>query len=118
MSPHSGERKIMMRAAEVAAKSLMRDFARLSSLAISEKAPADFVSSADLAAQEILFAELSAAFPGHGFLLEEEAEPGATTRNARFIIGPLDGTTNFLHGIPHFSVSVALEVGAPGTSAF
>jgi len=110
MSPYAGERKIMMRAAELAAKSLMRDFARVSSLAISEKAPGDFVSSADLAAQEILFAELSAAFPRHGFLLEEEAEPGATMRDARFIIDPLDGTTNFLHGIAHFAISVALEV--------
>ena len=100
----------MMRAAELAARSLMRDFARLSRLAISEKAPGDFVSSADLTAQEILVAELSAAFPRHGFLLEEEAE-GGTTQDARFIIDPLDGTTNFLHGIPHFSVSVALEVG-------
>jgi len=100
----------MVRAAELAAKSLMRDFAQLSSLAISEKAPGDFVSSADLAAQEVLFAELSAAFPDHGFLLEEEAHAGGTMRDARFIVDPLDGTTNFLHGIPHFAVSIALEV--------
>jgi myo-inositol-1(or 4)-monophosphatase len=111
MSPYSGERQVMMRAADLAAKSLMRDFARLSSLAISEKAPGDFVSSADLAAQEILFSELSAAFPRHGFLLEEGADAGPTMQDARFIIDPLDGTTNFLHGIAHFSVSVALEVG-------
>jgi myo-inositol-1(or 4)-monophosphatase len=109
MSIYDGERKIMVRATELAAKSLMRDFARLSSLAISEKAPGDFVSSADLAAQEILVAELSAAFPHHGFLLEEEADAGRAVRDARFIVDPLDGTTNFLRGIPHFGVSVALE---------
>jgi myo-inositol-1(or 4)-monophosphatase len=101
---------MMVRAAELAAKSLMRDFAQYSSLAISEKGPGDFVSGADLAAQEILFAELSAAFPHHGFLLEEEADAGRAMREARFIVDPLDGTTNFLHGIPHFAVSVALEV--------
>ena len=110
MSAYSGERKVMVRAAELAAKSLMRDFAQLSSLTISEKGPGDFVSNADLAAQQIVFTELSTAFPRHGFLLEEEADVGATMGDARFIVDPLDGTTNFLHGIPHFAVSVALEV--------
>ena len=121
MSSYATERQLLMRAAELAARSLMRDFARISSLPISEKGPSDFVSSADLEAQAVLSAELSAAFPTYGFLLEEEARPGElgadareanarTTADARFIVDPLDGTTNFLHGIPHFAVSIALEV--------
>jgi myo-inositol-1(or 4)-monophosphatase len=105
----------MTRAAELAGKGLMRDFARLSSLPITEKGPSDFVSSADHDAQAVIYSELAAAFPSHGFLLEEEAHgPAAAQRDAaaeaRFIVDPLDGTTNFLHGIPHFAVSIALEV--------
>ena len=68
------------------------------------------MSSADHDAQAVLFAELSSAFPHHGFLLEEEAAAGERAGDARFIVDPLDGTTNFLRGIPHFAVSVALEV--------
>jgi myo-inositol-1(or 4)-monophosphatase len=101
----------MVRAAELAGRSLMRDFARLPSLEVSEKEPSDFVSSADLTAQELLVAELSAAFPHYGFLLEEGETnaPARGTTKARFIVDPLDGTTNFLRGTPHFAVSVALE---------
>jgi myo-inositol-1(or 4)-monophosphatase len=111
MSPYAAERNVMVRAAELAGQSLMRDFARLSSLPISEKGPSDFVSSADFDAQALLRAELAAAFPSHGFLLEEEVASGNVRADARFIVDPLDGTTNFLRGIPHFSVSVALELG-------
>jgi myo-inositol-1(or 4)-monophosphatase len=110
MSRYSAELKVMLRAAELAAKGLMRDFARLSSLPISEKGPSDFVSSADLDAQAVLCAELAGAFPRHGFLLEEDAPMRQGAGEARFIVDPLDGTTNFLHGIPHFAVSVALEL--------
>ena len=99
----------MVRAAERAAAGLMRDFARLESLLITVKRPSDFVSSADLEAQETLRSELASACPTHGFLLEEGASPTAPAAEARFIIDPLDGTTNFLHGIPQFSISIALE---------
>jgi myo-inositol-1(or 4)-monophosphatase len=80
-------------------------------LPMSEKGPADFVSSADIEAQRRITDELSAAFPDHGFLLEEEDPTRGTRRDARFIIDPLDGTTNFLRGIPQFSISIALELG-------
>jgi myo-inositol-1(or 4)-monophosphatase len=122
MSPYTSERKALIRAAELAGKSLMRDFARLAMLPFSEKGPSDFVSSADLDAQSVLTTELGAAFPAYGFLVEEapaarasstEASRAADTPerpDARFIVDPLDGTTNFLHGIPHFAVSVALEI--------
>ena len=115
MSSYSAERIVMVRAAELAGRSLLRDFARLSSLPISEKGPSDFVSSADLDAQAVLRAVLAAAFPNHGFLCEEEAvgiDPATDAQassGARFIVDPLDGTTNFLRGIPHFAVSVAFE---------
>lgn len=99
----------MVRAAELAGHGLVRDFARLSSLPISEKGPSDFVSSADLDAQARISAELATAFPGYGFFVEEEAPAQVSSSDARFIIDPLDGTTNFLRGIPHFAVSIALE---------
>ncbi|MET0594852.1 MAG: inositol monophosphatase family protein [Polyangiaceae bacterium] len=110
MSNHSDARRAMIRAAELAGEGLVRDFARLATLPVSEKGPSDFVSSADIDAQRRITDELSAKFPGYGFLLEEEASLPAATVDARFIIDPLDGTTNFLRGIPHFSVSIALEV--------
>jgi myo-inositol-1(or 4)-monophosphatase len=116
MFPDSTERNAMFRAVERAGQSLMRDFARLATLPITEKGPSDFVSSADLDAQAVLRAELSAAFPHCGFLLEEASDvpdaalDGRAESGARFIIDPLDGTTNFLRGIPHFAVSVALEL--------
>jgi len=115
MSSYSSERIIMVRAAKLAGQSLLADFARLSRLPISEKGPSDFVSSADIDAQNVLRTELASAFPSYGFLLEEAVGGDAATSaqapsDARFIIDPLDGTTNFLHGIPHFAVSVAFEL--------
>jgi myo-inositol-1(or 4)-monophosphatase len=109
MSAYAAERKAMVRAAELAGQGLLRDFARLSSLPISEKGPSDFVSSADLDAQARISAELATAFPGYGFLVEEQTTAHVNVSEKRFIIDPLDGTTNFLRGIPHFSVSIALE---------
>jgi myo-inositol-1(or 4)-monophosphatase len=101
----------MIGAARAAADSLASDFAHLARLRVEEKGPSDFVSSADLRSQEVLRAHLSAAHPDHAFLLEEG--PRAETRGPtkpRFIVDPLDGTTNFLHGLPHFAISIALEV--------
>ena len=102
--------EVMIDAAHQAAESLRRDFGALEKLEIREKTPSDFVSGADLAAEKILREALSAAYPDYGLTLEESA-PNANRRD-RFIVDPLDGTTNFLHGIPHFAVSIALELDA------
>ena len=100
----------MVRAARRAAESLRADFARPDLLDVRAKGASDFVSNADLAAQAIVRAELSAAFPDHGLMLEEGDDRAAARGAPRFIVDPLDGTTNFVHGIPHFAVSIALEV--------
>lgn len=100
---------VMTAAAIKAGKSLRRDFLELPSLTISRKGPGDFVSEADKKAERILFQELSRARPGYGFLMEEEGAVEGTDKTHRFLIDPLDGTTNFLHAIPQFSISIALE---------
>jgi myo-inositol-1(or 4)-monophosphatase len=76
---------------------------------VSRKGPGDFVTNADLRAEKILFEELQTARPGYGFLLEEGGEIEGTDKTHKWIVDPLDGTTNFMHGIPHFAISIALE---------
>src|SRR5690242_16627809 len=99
----------MTSAALKAARGLVRDFGEVEQLQVSMKGPADFVSAADLRAERVIKQELSRGRPGYGFLMEESgAERGADDRN-RWLVDPLDGTTNFLHGIPHFCISIALE---------
>lgn len=106
----SPEMSLMIKAAEKAARSLIRDFGEVEQLQVSQKGPGDFVSAADRRAEKLIFEELKAARPDYGFLMEESGEvPGADTAK-RWIIDPLDGTTNFLHGIPHWAISIALEV--------
>jgi myo-inositol-1(or 4)-monophosphatase len=100
----------MIQAARAAAASLVADFKDPARLRIEEKAPSDFVSSADLRSQEILRASLSASYPGHALLMEEGDHGPASIAPRRLIVDPLDGTTNFLHGLPHFAVTIALEV--------
>jgi myo-inositol-1(or 4)-monophosphatase len=100
---------VMIGAARKAGRALARDFGEVENLQVSRKGPADFVSSADLKAEKTLFEELSKARPGYGFLMEERGEIPGTDKTNRFIVDPLDGTTNFLHGIPHFAISIALE---------
>lgn len=100
---------VMVMAVEKAGRKLVRDFGELEQLQVSIKGFGDFVSTADLRAEKILRAELSKARPGFGFLLEEGGTVEGTDIEHRWIVDPLDGTTNFLHGIPHFAVSVALE---------
>jgi myo-inositol-1(or 4)-monophosphatase len=101
---------VMMRAAEKAGKSLRRDFGEVEQLQVSRKGPADFVSAADLKAQSILREELEKARPDFGFLMEEKDDAPDTSQKAeRWIIDPLDGTTNFLHGVPHFAISIGVE---------
>jgi myo-inositol-1(or 4)-monophosphatase len=100
---------VMAGAALKAARGLLRDFGEVEQLQVSMKGPADFVSAADLRAERVIKQELSRARPGYGFLMEESgAERGSDDRN-RWLVDPLDGTTNFLHGIPHFCISIALE---------
>ena len=100
---------VMLRAVEKAARSLTRDFGEVEQLQVSLKGPGDFVSAADMRAEKILHEELLKARPGFGFLMEERGEVAGTDGEYRWIIDPLDGTTNFLHGLPHWAISVALE---------
>ena len=99
----------MVRAAEKAARTLVRDFGEVEQLQVSKKGPADFVSSADLAAEKAIRAELSKARPDFGWLMEESGKGGPAEARSRWIVDPLDGTTNFLHGVPHWSISIAAE---------
>jgi myo-inositol-1(or 4)-monophosphatase len=92
-----------------AARGLKRDFGEVAMLQVSRKGPADFVSAADKKAEKTLFEELSRARPGYGFIMEEGGVVEGKDKTHRWHIDPLDGTTNFLHGIPHFAISVALE---------
>ncbi|WP_108658867.1 inositol monophosphatase family protein [Acuticoccus kandeliae] len=100
---------VMVAAAEKAGRSLARDFGEIENLQVSRKGPADFVSKADMRAEEIVYRELSKARPGYGFLMEESGETPGDDSQHRWIVDPLDGTTNFLHGVPIFCVSIALE---------
>jgi len=100
---------VMIAAARKAARSLARDFGEVENLQVSRKGPSDFVSSADVKAEKTLFEELSKARPGYGFIMEERGVVEGTDKTNRWLVDPLDGTTNFLHGIPHFAISIALE---------
>lgn len=100
---------VMTAAAMKAARGLLRDFGEVEQLQVSLKGPADFVSAADHKSEATIRAELKKARPRYGFLLEERGpEEGEDTSN-RWLVDPLDGTTNFLHGIPQFCISIALE---------
>ncbi|MAU96603.1 MAG: inositol monophosphatase [Fulvimarina sp.] len=100
---------VMTQAAMKAGRSLIRDFGEVQNLQVSVKGPADFVSNADTRAEEIVFRELSRVRPDWGFLMEERGEIEGKDPQHRWIVDPLDGTTNFLHGIPNFAVSIGLE---------
>ena len=109
MAQRSALLNVMTAAATKAARGLVRDFGEIENLQVSKKGPADFVTTADKKAEEVLVAGLTKARPRFGFLLEEGGKIEGTDTSNRWIIDPLDGTTNFLHGIPHFSISIALE---------
>ena len=100
---------VMVAAATKAARGLARDFGEVENLQVSRKGPADFVSAADRRAEDVIRAELERARPGYSFLMEESGESRGRDAQHRWIVDPLDGTTNFLHGIPQFAVSIALE---------
>jgi myo-inositol-1(or 4)-monophosphatase len=105
----SGLIRVMEKAARKAGQRLRRDFGEVEHLQASRKGPADFVSKADLASERTLWDELRAARPDWGFLMEEGGTIEGAADKPRFIIDPLDGTSNFLHGIPHFSISIAVQ---------
>ncbi len=109
MSRPSPTVTVMMDAARAAGRKLIRDFGEVENLQVSRKGPSDFVSTADKKSEEILRDRLQKARPGYGFLLEEGGEVIGSDKTHRFIIDPLDGTLNFLHGIPHFAISIGLE---------
>jgi myo-inositol-1(or 4)-monophosphatase len=100
---------VMSRAADKAARGLKRDFGEVEQLQVSVKGPGDFVSTADTKAERVLRQELSRARPDYGFLMEESGASAGSDSEHRWIVDPLDGTTNFLHGLPHFCISIALE---------
>jgi myo-inositol-1(or 4)-monophosphatase len=109
MAQASANINIMIKAARKAARSLIKDFGEVEHLQVSVKGPGDFVSRADFRAEEILREELCGARPNYGWLAEESTEVAGADPTRRWIVDPLDGTTNFLHGLPHWAVSIGLE---------
>ena len=105
----SANLNIMIKAARKAGRSLVKDFREVENLQVSMKGAGDFVSKADIAAEKILKDELMAARPNYGWLAEEGGAEDGNDPTRRWIVDPLDGTTNFLHGLPHWAISIALE---------
>jgi myo-inositol-1(or 4)-monophosphatase len=100
---------VVVNAVRKVGRQLLRDFTEVESLQVTPKGPGDFVSQADLKAEQALRAELARARPGFAFLMEESGEQGDKDWEWRWVVDPLDGTTNFLHGIPHWAISVGIE---------
>jgi myo-inositol-1(or 4)-monophosphatase len=117
MTTPSALLQVMMTAARKAGRRLARDFGEVAELQVSKKGPGDFVSAADLKSEEILKEELAKGRPGYGFLGEEGGLDEGTDKTHRWIVDPLDGTTNFLHAIPHFAINIALERDGTGIVA-
>ena len=109
----SAHMTVMHAAAQKAAKRLLRDFNEVENLQVSMKGPGDFVSQADLRAEASIREDLEKARPGYAMLMEESGASGSDKWSWRWIVDPLDGTTNFLHGIPHWAISIALEKRLP-----
>ena len=99
----------MIRASEKASKILIRDFGEIEKLQVSKKGPADFVTNADLKAEKIILEELKKARPNYSIISEESGVEKNKDKNNTWIVDPIDGTVNFLHGIPHFAISIALK---------
>ncbi len=109
MAHASALMNVMMNIARKTARGLTRDFGEVQALQVTRKGAADFVSQADLKAEQTIFEELSAVRPKYGFVMEERGEIEGSDNSNRWIVDPLDGTTNFLHGLAHFAISIALE---------
>ncbi len=110
MLPKSALLTVIVKACDKAAKSLIRDFNELEHLQVSQKGPADYVTHADIRTEKLLREELLRARPKFGFLGEESGEKKGES-DTRFIVDPIDGTLNFMHGIPHFCISVGVQQG-------
>ncbi len=106
---HSAILNVMIKAAYRAGRSLKRDLGEIENLQVSVKGPRNFVTAADHRAEEVLREDLAKARPDYGFLGEEGGPRAGSDKSHRWIVDPLDGTTNFLHGVPHFAISIALE---------
>ena len=106
---HSALLNVMIKAARRAGRGLKRDLGEVENLQVSLKGPANFVTVADKRAEEAIYSELAKARPGYGFIGEEGGTREGTDKSHVWIVDPLDGTTNFLHGMPHFAVSIALQ---------
>ena len=111
MQSISANLNVMIKAAEKASRALIRDFGEIEKLQVSIKGPADFVSNADLKAEKIIIEELKNARPYYSIISEEDGSENNKDKNNTWIIDPIDGTTNFLHGVPHFAISIALRSG-------
>jgi myo-inositol-1(or 4)-monophosphatase len=111
MNSISANLNIMIKASERASKALIRDFGEVEKLQVSIKGPSDFVSNADIKAEKIIIEELKKAKPNYSILSEEDGSETNKDSENVWIIDPIDGTTNFLHGVPHFSISIALKSG-------
>lgn len=109
MSRRSANINVMISAVTKAGRALRRDFGEVEQLQVSKKGPADFVSTADLKAEKILREELSRVRPDFGFLMEEQGAVDGRDRRIRWVVDPLDGTTNFLHGLPHWAITIAIQ---------
>ncbi len=109
MRLNSPKLNIMYKACMKASKSLIRDFGEIEKLQVSSKGPGDFVSSADKRTEKIIIEELLKAHPDYGILSEEIGSINVENKNYRWIIDPIDGTSNFLNGIPHFAISIGYE---------
>ncbi len=105
----SANLNLMIKAARKAGRSLVKDFREVENLQVSAKGPGDFVSKADREAERIIKQDLMEARPNYGWLGEETGETEGTDPTRRWIVDPLDGTTNYLHGLPHWAISIALE---------
>ena len=105
----SSHMTVMQNAVQKASRRLLRDFAEVEQLQVSIKGPGDFVSQADMRSEQTLRTELDRARPGYGFMLEETGLVGSPNWSWRWLVDPLDGTSNYLHGVPHWCISVALE---------
>ena len=109
MKTISASLNIMIKASEKASKTLIRDFGELENLQVSKKGPKDFVTNADIKAEKIIIEELKKARPNYSIISEENGVEKNKDETNFWIIDPIDGTTNFLHGVPHFAISIALQ---------
>tara|TARA_B100001996_G_scaffold378483_1_gene362724 strand:+ start:540 stop:1292 length:753 start_codon:yes stop_codon:yes gene_type:complete len=109
MNSISADLNIMIKASEKASKNLIRDFGELEKLQVSTKGPYDFVTNADLKAEKIIIEELTKSKRDYSIISEESENEISNDKNNTWIVDPIDGTTNFLHGVPHFAISIALK---------